>query len=135
LTKHLTKAFQSNTTGSSSRFSTSDVVVVVSVVVLVLVVLLSSSSFCFQEEEEEEDEETVKVFAALFPVPITFLHLLLLEIRNASSKSSSSKRCKSRRLPLLGPRFRLFLEKELSSSMILLPVAKQLLRGKVIAIL
>jgi hypothetical protein len=134
LTKHLTKAFQSNTTGSSSRFSTS-VVVVVSVVVLVLVVLLSSSSFCFQEEEEEEDEETVKVFAALFPIPITFLHPLLLEIRNVSSKSSSSKRCKSRRLPLLGPRFRLFLEKELSSSMILLPVAKQLLRGKVIAIL
>jgi hypothetical protein len=130
LTKHLTKAFQSNTTGSSSRFSTS-VVVVVSVVVLVLVVLLSSSSFCFQEEEEEEDEETVKVFAALFPIPITFLHLLLLEIRNASSKSSERK---SRR-PKRGPLCRLFLEKELSSSMILLPVAKQLLRGKVIAIL
>jgi hypothetical protein len=130
LRKHLTKAFQSNTTGSSSRFSTS--VVVVSVVVLVLVVLLSSSSFCFQEEEdEEEDEETVKVFAALFPIPLTFLHLLLLEIRNASSKSSERK---SRR-PKRGPLCRLFLEKELSSSMILLPVAKQLLRGKVIAIL
>jgi hypothetical protein len=132
LRKHLTKAFQSNTTGSSSRFSIS--VVVISDVVLVLVVsgvvLPSSSSFI--QEEEEEEEETVKVFFALFPIPLTFLHLLLLVIRNAKSSEQSSKRVKSRRRPLLGPRFRLFLEKELSSSMILLPVAtKQLLRGKV----